>query len=62
MVVVSNMVFEYNFNIWHVRDEWQYLVDRFSLNDRSFGRLIPSVCSEFNTQKHLEEVGENKII
>jgi len=38
------------------RDEWQYLVDRFSLNDRAFGRLIPSVCSNFNTHERLEEV------
>lgn len=38
------------------RDEWQYLVDRFSLNDRGFGKLIPSVCSQFNTQERLEEV------
>jgi len=41
---------------YDVRDEWQYLVDRFSLNDRAFGKLIPSVCSQFNTHERLEEV------
>ncbi|XP_060840151.1 glutamyl aminopeptidase-like isoform X1 [Rhopalosiphum padi] len=43
--------------VWDfLRDEWQYLVDRFSLNDRAFGRLIPSVCSNFNTYERLEEM------
>jgi hypothetical protein len=38
------------------RDEWQYLVNRFSLNDRILGRLIPIVCSHFNTYERLAEV------
>ncbi|KAL4150039.1 hypothetical protein QTP88_003885 [Uroleucon formosanum] len=43
--------------VWNfLRDEWQYLVDRFSLNDRGFGKLIPSVCSQFNTHERLEEM------
>lgn len=43
-------------NIIYIRDEWQYLVDRFTLNDRAFGRLIYIVGSEFKTLEHLEEV------
>lgn len=39
-----------------VRDEWQYLVDRFSLNSQRLGNLIPSVCSRFNTNERIGEV------
>ncbi|XP_053392901.1 glutamyl aminopeptidase-like [Mercenaria mercenaria] len=43
--------------VWNwVRDNWQYLVNRFTLYSRYFGRLIPSVVSDFNTQYQLEEV------
>ncbi|XP_050532031.1 glutamyl aminopeptidase-like isoform X2 [Daktulosphaira vitifoliae] len=41
-----------------LRDEWEYLVDRFTLNDRAFGRLIPSVCARFNSPRRLEEMKE----
>ncbi|XP_060840148.1 glutamyl aminopeptidase-like [Rhopalosiphum padi] len=43
--------------VWNfLRDEWQYLVNRFSLNDRILGRLIPIVCSHFNTYERLAEM------
>ncbi|XP_025417554.1 glutamyl aminopeptidase-like isoform X2 [Sipha flava] len=45
--------------VWDfVRNEWQYLVDRFSLNDRTLGKLIPIICSSFNTQERLKEMEE----
>jgi len=49
-------MYYYNTILCYIRDEWQYLVDRFSLNDRGFGKLIPSVCAQFNTHERLEEV------
>lgn len=43
--------------VWDwIRDNWQYLVDRFTLYSRYFGRIIPSVVSSFNTEYQLEEV------
>nr|XP_018898450.1 PREDICTED: glutamyl aminopeptidase-like isoform X3 [Bemisia tabaci] len=45
--------------VWDfMRSEWQYLVDRFTLNDRAFGRLIPNVCSSFTTKERLQEMKE----
>lgn len=40
------------------RNEWQYLVDRFSLNDRTLGTLIPKICETFHTQERLKEVNK----
>ncbi|XP_065343747.1 aminopeptidase A-like isoform X1 [Cloeon dipterum] len=43
--------------VWNfVRDQWQYLVDRFTLNSRSLGRLIPRITQNFNTQTRLDEM------
>lgn len=43
--------------VWDwIRDNWQYLVDRFTLYSRYLGRIIPSVVSDFNTEYQLEEV------
>ncbi|CAI6368332.1 unnamed protein product [Macrosiphum euphorbiae] len=43
--------------VWDfLRDNWQYLVDRFSLNSWQLGNLIPSVCSRFNTQERITEM------
>ncbi|KAH3863357.1 glutamyl aminopeptidase-like [Dreissena polymorpha] len=43
--------------VWDwVRNNWQTLVDRFTLYSRYFGRLLPSIASNFNTQYQLEEV------
>ncbi|XP_060068640.1 glutamyl aminopeptidase-like [Ylistrum balloti] len=43
--------------VWNwVRENWHYLVDRFTLYSRSLGRLIPRVIRTFNTEFQLEEV------
>lgn len=55
-IVKCNLLLNLTCNIFYGRDEWQYLVNRFSLNDRSLGKLIPAVCSSFNTQRRLDEV------
>ncbi|XP_054269208.1 aminopeptidase A-like isoform X1 [Macrosteles quadrilineatus] len=39
-----------------VRANWQYLVDRFTLNNRSFGRLLPYVAGSFSSDIKLKEV------
>jgi hypothetical protein len=38
------------------RGEWQYLVDRFTLNDRYLGRLIPIITETFTSELKLKEV------
>ncbi|KAI5749139.1 hypothetical protein M8J76_004903 [Diaphorina citri] len=42
----------------YVKKNWDYLVKRFGLNHRVFGRIIPSVCGKFTTQERLDEVKE----
>lgn len=43
--------------VWdYVRDHWQDLVDRFGLNERNLGRLIPTITSRFTTQSKLNEI------
>jgi glutamyl aminopeptidase len=43
--------------VWDfVRCSWQYLVERFTLNDRLLGRLIPSITEKFATPLRLEEM------
>lgn len=43
--------------VWDfVRNEWEYLVERFTLNDRYLGGLIPSITSKFATQERLDEM------
>ncbi|XP_037953765.1 glutamyl aminopeptidase-like isoform X2 [Teleopsis dalmanni] len=43
--------------VWdHVRENWQRLVDRFGINERTLGRLIPAITSQFSTQTKLEEM------
>ncbi|GLG95614.1 Aminopeptidase N, partial [Gryllus bimaculatus] len=43
--------------VWDfVRSEWEYLVDRFTLNDRYLGRLIPVVTKSFTSQLKKEEM------
>jgi hypothetical protein len=38
------------------RENWSYLVDRFTLNDRYLGRLIPSITGRFSTDLKVDEV------
>ncbi|XP_030370374.1 uncharacterized protein LOC115620994 [Scaptodrosophila lebanonensis] len=43
--------------VWdHVRENWTKLVERFGLNERYLGNLIPSITARFNTQTKLEEM------
>ena len=45
--------------VWDfVRSEWEYLVDRFTLNDRALGKLIPSITSKFSTEQRLKEMND----
>ncbi len=46
----EDMVWEY------VRENWQRFIDRFGLNERYLGRLIPSITARFATQTRLEEL------
>jgi len=39
-----------------VRDNWQFLVDRYTLNDRYLGNLIPAISRSFATQTKLNEM------
>lgn len=43
--------------VWYyVRDNWEKMVDRFGLNERYLGRMIPSICGRFSTKTKLDEV------
>ncbi|XP_011878875.1 PREDICTED: glutamyl aminopeptidase-like isoform X2 [Vollenhovia emeryi] len=43
--------------VWDwVRDNWEFLVNRYTLNDRYLGELIPSITSSFGTQTKLDEI------
>lgn len=39
-----------------LRNKYEYLVNRFTLNDRIFGRFIARVSSKFDTETRLNEV------
>ena len=38
------------------RNEWEYLVERFTLNDRYLGKMIATVTERFATQQRLDEM------
>ncbi|XP_028894176.1 glutamyl aminopeptidase isoform X3 [Zeugodacus cucurbitae] len=43
--------------VWdYVRENWPRLVERFGINERYLGRLIPSITANFVTQTKLEEM------
>lgn len=43
--------------VWdYVREHWEKLVERFTLNERYLGRLIPSISGGFTTQTKLDEM------
>lgn len=43
--------------VWgYVRDHWEDLVARFTLNERNLGRLIPTITSRFSTESRLDEI------
>jgi hypothetical protein len=39
-----------------IRDEYAYLVQRFTINDRDFGRIILEITEHFSTEVQLSEV------
>ncbi len=39
-----------------MQEEWAYLVERFTLNDRLFARLLPTVARGFSDQEKLDEL------
>ncbi|KAH8243515.1 hypothetical protein KR032_008161 [Drosophila birchii] len=43
--------------VWdYVRENWEQLVLRFGINERTLGRLIPTITARFSTQTKLEEM------
>ncbi|XP_039964988.1 uncharacterized protein LOC120777590 [Bactrocera tryoni] len=43
--------------VWdYVREHWPDLVDRFGLNERYLGSMIPSITARFDSQTKLEEM------
>lgn len=43
--------------VWdYVRMKWPELVERFGINERYLGRLIPSITSRFSTETKLQEM------
>ncbi|XP_030079658.1 glutamyl aminopeptidase isoform X2 [Drosophila hydei] len=43
--------------VWdYVRENWQELVERYGINERNLGRLIPTITARFATQTKLEEM------
>lgn len=43
--------------VWdYVREQWPQIVDRFGINERNLGRLIPSISGRFDSQTKLEEM------
>lgn len=45
--------------VWEfVRENWPALVERFGLNDRYLGRMIPAITERFTTETKYEEMEE----
>lgn len=43
--------------VWdYVRENWPRLVNRFGINERYLGRMIPSITYRFSTQTKLDEM------
>lgn len=43
--------------VWDwVREKWEWLVNRYTLNDRYLGQLIPAITKSFATQIKLDEM------
>ncbi|XP_034934973.1 glutamyl aminopeptidase isoform X2 [Chelonus insularis] len=43
--------------VWDwVRENWEFLVKRYTLNDRYLGQLVPAICQSFATESKLEEM------
>ncbi|XP_065212642.1 glutamyl aminopeptidase-like isoform X2 [Planococcus citri] len=45
--------------VWDfVRNEWEYLVDRYTINDRYLGNMVAAVTSHFATETRLQQMNE----
>lgn len=43
--------------VWDwVRENWEFLVKRYTLNDRYLGQLIPAITSSFASEVKLNEI------
>ncbi|KAM8706835.1 hypothetical protein ACLKA7_011004 [Drosophila subpalustris] len=43
--------------VWdYVREQWPQLVERFGINERNLGRLVPTITGRFDSQTKLEEM------
>ena len=43
--------------VWdYVRSHWEEMVNRFGLNERYLGSLIPSITDAFTTEMRLQEI------
>ncbi|KAI8123273.1 Glutamyl aminopeptidase [Lucilia cuprina] len=43
--------------VWdYVREHWPQLVERFTINERNLGNMIPSITSRFSSQTKMEEM------
>lgn len=57
LIIHSGSNLAVNHVVWKfVRDEWPYLVKRYTTNDRNLGNVIPPVTAYFSTQSQLDEV------
>lgn len=50
LYLIFKIIFHY------FRAEWEYLVDRFTLEDPKFCRTMFKICSQFDTEEKLNEV------
>lgn len=45
--------------VWeYVRENWPKLIERFGLNDRYLGRMIPTITGGFSSETKFEEMEE----
>ena len=57
MIIIRMIWHTGNSIVWkYIREEWPYLVERFSLNDRYLGRIPKTIASGFSTKLELEEL------
>lgn len=43
--------------VWdYVREHWPHMVERFTINERYLGNLIPAITGRFATQTKLQEM------
>lgn len=50
--VAQNIVWEW------VQSNWERLVERYTINERTLGRVIPNITRRFSTQAKLDQVSE----